>query len=181
MNLKNMNIVNVKKGLLMCKNYLLRLFLLSFILISSNEALANIPFRVSIKFIVDSNGDRPSAGSFNTDDEANAQEQLGNEILKTMVSELRMQVTEIIDLPSSLSAYSNDSVSEATRDTIRSLAIASPTTWKWRTNAVNVYVTGGSGSAISKFPPNPYHHNHQRLIQDLYFYAHWCGSVIVRT
>jgi len=149
-----MNIVNVKKSVLMSNYFLLRLILLIFILISSNETLADIPFRVSIKFIVDSSGDRPSAGSFNTDDEVNAQELLANEILVNMFSELRMKVTEIIDLPTSLSTYSGYAATSANRDTIRSLAMASPTTWKWRTNAVNVYVVGGSGSAFSKFPPD---------------------------
>ncbi len=115
---------------------------------------ADVPFRVSIKFIVNSSGNRPATGNFNTTADVNAETDAGNDILRTMLSEQRILVTEIIDLPTSLSGWSNISVSSANRDTIRTLAMASPTTWSWRTNAVNVYVTGGSGSAISKFPPN---------------------------
>lgn len=118
-----------------------------------NEVFANIPFRVSIKFIVDANGNRPLFGNFNTTDEVNAEINSGNAILKAMLSELRIQVTEIVDLPISLSIYSKTVVNEANKNTIRNLAIANPVAWKWRTNAINIYVTGGAGSAYSSFPP----------------------------
>ncbi len=118
------------------------------------ESSANIPFRVSIKFIVDSHGNRPATGGFTTDDQIDAQEAIGNEILAAQKSELRIEVTEIIELPTSLSAYATISVSAANVVVIRDLALASPTAWSWRTNAFNVYVTGGSGSAWSSRPPD---------------------------
>jgi len=118
------------------------------------DVSANIPFRVSIKYIVNSDGNRPATGNFNTDNEINAEKDAGNDILKTMLSELRIQVTEIVDLPTSLSSYSTISVGFNNMNSIRTLALANPTLWKWRTNAINLYITGGSGSAYSSFPPN---------------------------
>ncbi|GMR09112.1 MAG: hypothetical protein BMS9Abin26_2126 [Gammaproteobacteria bacterium] len=114
---------------------------------------ADIPFRVSVKFIVDASDNRPATGRFNTTAEVNAEANAGNDILKAMKSELRLLNTEIIDLPTSLSAYSTIAVSSANVTVIRNLALADPVTWRWRTNAVNVYVTGGPGSAYSRFPP----------------------------
>lgn len=137
---------NYKYGVAGC----LSLFLM---LSVSVTALADVPFNVSIKFIVDASGARPGAGRFNTDDLINAEADAGYDILAARLSELRFQVTEIIDLPTSLSAYSNSTVNYTNLTTIRNLAMASPATWQWRTNAINVYVTGGSGSAISDFPP----------------------------
>jgi len=137
-----------KKGYFFYSLYLIILFLFLF----TNQASAHIPFRVSIKFIVDSNGNRPAFGNFNTTAEANAETDSGNDILQAMFSELRIQVTEIVDLPTSLSSYSTISVSKANMDSIRALALADQSSWKWRTNAVNVYVTGGTGSAYASFP-----------------------------
>ena len=138
----------------MSKRYVLSVqcLLLFLFIFPVNESLANVPFKLSIKFIVDEFGSRPT-GAFNTDDQVYAQEALGNEILATQMSELRMQITEIIDLPTTLSAYSMLTANAANRDIIRDLALADPVTWAWRTNSINVYVTG-SGSAWSSKPPN---------------------------
>lgn len=118
-----------------------------------DTASANIPFRVSVKFIVDANGHFPQTGDFSSIADVNEQEETGNLILMNMLSEMRMEVIEIIDLPKSLSEYHTLEVSEGNIAAIRSLAMASPTTWSWRTNAVNVYVTAGAGSAIAYYPP----------------------------
>ncbi|MBW2244638.1 MAG: hypothetical protein JRH01_21870 [Deltaproteobacteria bacterium] len=117
-------------------------------------AAADVPVRVSVKFIVDASGNRPATGRFNTTAEVNAEADAGSDILRGMISEHRIQVTEILDLPTSLSSWSTISVGAANRDLVRNAALADPTTWSWRTNAVNYYVTGGSGSAYSDFPPN---------------------------
>lgn len=129
-------------------------------------ATADVPIRVSIKFIVDVSGNRPATGNFNTTAEVNAEADAGNGILKDMISEHRILITEILDLPISLSGWSNTSVNESNKDLIRATAMTSPATWSWRTNAVNVYVTGGSGSAYSSFPP----------INDVILFGQNCGN-----
>ena len=140
----------------MIKKYLrgISCFWMISLILPVNQAIANIPLRVSIKYIVDENGSRPATGSFNTDEEINEQSILANTVLATVISELRIQVIEIADLPPTLSAYSSLSATAANRDLIRTMALAEPTTWFWKTDAINVYVTAGNGSAISKFPPD---------------------------
>lgn len=129
-------------------------------------AAADVPVRVSVKFIVDAGGNRPATGRFNTTAEVNAEADAGTDILRDMLSEHRIQITEIIDLPTTLSAWSTVTVNATNRDAIRAAAVASPTTWSWQTNAVNVYVTGGAGSAISKFPPT----------NDIILFGQGCGN-----
>jgi len=119
----------------------------------THSATADLPIRVSIKFMVNSSGDRPSMGLFNTDALVNAEADAGTEIMKQMKSEHRILVTEIIDLPQSLWRYSGAAINESNLNTIRDLARADPTTWSWRTNAINVYVTASGGSAYSLYPP----------------------------
>jgi len=125
---------------------------ISFLILFTVTVKANIPFRVSIKFFVDAGGARPTAGDFISNADVDDQEQLGNDILKTEKSELRILVTEIIDLPTSLSSFSDDPVNSTTLANIRRLALLSPTLFRWRSNAINVYVTGGTGSAIAYLP-----------------------------
>ncbi|MBW2399995.1 MAG: hypothetical protein JRG80_12080, partial [Deltaproteobacteria bacterium] len=73
-------------------------------------AAADVPVRVSVKFIVDASGNRPAAGRFNTTAEVNAEADAGTDILRGMISEHRIQVTEILDLPTSLSSWSTIAV-----------------------------------------------------------------------
>ena len=140
--------------------------LVTLLLAWTYTAAADVPVRVSVKFIVDAAGNRPATGSFNTTAEVNAEADAGTDILKDMLSEHRIQITEIIDLPTSLSGWSTTAVNGANRDSVRTAAMASPGTWSWRTNAVNVYVTGGAGTAVSKFPPN----------NDIILFGQNCGN-----
>lgn len=120
------------------------------------EALANIPFRVSVKFIVDADGNRPAVGTFNSTEDVNDKQARANDVLSNMLSELQMEITEIIDLPAALSTYDSTSIDPTGRNLIRDLALADPDTWLWRTDAVNVYVIDGSGpfGAYSNRPPD---------------------------
>ena len=110
-----------------------------------------VPVRLSFKFILNSSGNRPSTGNLNTDEEILAQIVWGNDMYARFGGEIRLHNVEILDV-SGQSAYYSYTSSTADRDALRTAAIANPSAFYWRNNAINVYITGGSGSAISDFP-----------------------------
>jgi hypothetical protein len=112
-----------------------------------------VPVRVSIKFILNGSGNRPASGSINTDAEVTAQFVRSSQIFSRFISEIRLHEVEILDVSGQSGFYLNDA-SEASRNEIRNAAIASPAAFFWRNNAVNLYITGASASAIADFPPN---------------------------
>ena len=116
-------------------------------------AHAAVPIRVSIKFILDANGNRPTTGQLNTDAEITAELDWGSRILSSNLTEYQIHVIERVDL-SGVSQFYSSSASGANRDAIRAAAIAAPATYRWRNDAINIYINGGTGSAISDFPPN---------------------------
>ncbi len=116
-------------------------------------AAADIPYRLSVKFILDSSGNRPVTGNINTDAEVNSQIDLGNEALKSIFSELGMGLVEIVNI-AGVSQHYNDAINPTNRDQIRSHALANTALYAWRSNAINVYIVGSAGSAIAKFPPD---------------------------
>ncbi|MBW8039345.1 MAG: hypothetical protein FVQ85_05045 [Planctomycetes bacterium] len=132
---------------------------------SALAATAYVPVRISIKFILSSGGSRPASGNLNTDAEINAEFDWGNTILTDNLSELRLDLIEFVDLSGVSQHYSNDATN-ANRDALRDDAIADPTTYKWRTDAINIYINGGTGSAISDLPPD----------NDIILMNQWCGN-----
>ncbi len=120
---------------------------------SAQSALAFVPVRISIKFIVDAGGNRPSTGNINTNAEINGEVNWGNTILQQNVSEHRLDLLELYDL-TGVSGWYNSSSSVTNRNNLRTAAIAAPGTYGWRTDAINVYINAGTSSAISDFPPN---------------------------
>jgi hypothetical protein len=118
----------------------------------ADAAPFGVPVRLSVKFFLNASGNRPATGDINTDEEVRAQVARGNQILATWTHELRLHLVEIVDL-SGLSQWYLATTDD--RDAIRSAAIADPTAYAWRNNAVNIYITGNSGcSARADFPPN---------------------------
>jgi hypothetical protein len=119
----------------------------------SPPSMAEVPIRVSIKCILDANNNRPATGHLNTDAEINTELDWGNSILGSNMTEFQIDVVEFIDLPGVSQYFTSESTS-ADRDALRTAAMAAPATFHWRTDAINIYITGGTGSAISDFPPS---------------------------
>lgn len=140
---------------------------IAFMLISQAvpTATAYVPVRISIKFILDAGGNRPATGNLNTDAEINAEVDWANTILADNMSELRMELLELVDI-TGVSQYYGSDADETNRDNLRSDAMSDPTTYSWRNNAINIYINGGTGSAISAFPP----------YNDIILLNQWCGN-----
>ncbi len=122
------------------------------LLIIASAVQAEVPIRVSIKFILSPTGSRPATGRLNTDAEILAEFDAGEAILRSNLSEFELHRIEFIDL-SGISQYYSTNISEANLDALRNDAIANPTLYRWRTDAINIYINGGTSSAISDFPP----------------------------
>lgn len=138
---------------------------LAVILGTAQCTLASVPLRLSIKFIVSAAGTRPITGNHNTDAEINTDIAWANAILRANNSEFRVSVLELDDL-SGVSSWYNSGSTSANRDSLRSAAIAAPTTYRWRSDAINVYVNAGGSSAISSFPPD----------NNIILMNQWCGN-----
>jgi hypothetical protein len=131
-------------------------FLLSlvFIVFSSNVVLAHVPVRISLKFILDANGNRPANGSLNTDAEINAQVKYGIDILSGLNSELTFEQIEFVDLTGLSQWYDTAANSGESLDALRQAAIADPATYHWRTDSINIFINNGTAGGISSFPPD---------------------------
>jgi len=132
---------------------------------SALAATAYVPVRVSIKFILSSTGTRPAFGNLNTDEEILGEFDWGNTILSSNKSEFRLDRIQFVDL-AGVSQYYTASATSTNRDNLRADAIANPTTYLWRTDAINIYINAGTGSAISKFPPD----------NDIILMNQYCGN-----
>ncbi|UCD18401.1 MAG: hypothetical protein JSV44_05700, partial [Candidatus Zixiibacteriota bacterium] len=114
------------------------------IVLIAQAASAYVQVRISIKFIVDANGNRPATGRLNTDAEIIGEFDWGNTILAAdnNMSEFRLQRVEFVNL-SGVSQWYSASSNETNRDNLRAAAIADPTTYRWRNDAINIYINGG--------------------------------------
>lgn len=119
----------------------------------ADSVRAEVPVRVSIKFILSATGTRPATGRLNTDEEILGEFNAGESILRSNLSEFELHRIEFVDL-SGVSTYYTATANETNRDNLRADAMADPALYHWRTDAVNIYINAGTGSAISKFPPD---------------------------
>jgi len=134
----------------------------------AQTAFAYVPIRISIKFIVDANGGRPTTGNLNTDEEINTEVDEANRILAENFSEFRIELLELYDLSGVSQYYSTDATANdcANVGNLRSDARSNPSTYGWRNDAINIYINGGTSSACSRFPSE----------NDIILMNQWCGN-----
>lgn len=140
------------------------LFIISLSL--TTPAFAQVPLRISIKFILDASGNRPATGNLNTDAEINTEFTSAINILARAYTEFSVDRIEFVDLSGLSQWYSTSAATTTGRDQLRTAAIAAPATYHWRTDAINIYINGGTSSAISDFPPN----------NNIILMNQWCGN-----
>ncbi|GMQ83770.1 MAG: hypothetical protein BMS9Abin06_0510 [Gammaproteobacteria bacterium] len=130
---------------------------------------AAVPLKISVKFILDASGNRPITGNLNTDNEIETEISEGVSILASTFTEFEIITIEYEDLPGVSQWYSTSVASPdggTNRDNLRAAAIADPGTYLWRTDAINIYINGGTSSALSKFPPD----------NDIILMNQWCSN-----
>jgi hypothetical protein len=121
---------------------LLWLALCSFFLFAL-EARAQIEWRVSVKFILDANGHRPSGGRIDTDQDVRDQVDAANRLIDPFGRGYRFALAEIVDL-SGYSAYFNTD-RETSSSNLTVIANNNPASIVWRANALNFYVNAAPG------------------------------------
>src|SRR5215510_9898489 len=107
---------------------------------------AQVGVKISIKFILDVNGNRPATGNLNTDSEINEEVKQGTDILREVITEFGFARVEFADVAGISSWYSVDATL-ANTNALRTAAMASPAAYLWRTDSLNIYINGGTGSA----------------------------------
>lgn len=110
-----------------------------------------VPVRLSFKFILDSGGNRSLSGNLNTDEEVIAQVERGNAVFSRWISELRFHNVEIVEV-SGVSQWFLAGTDDL--GALYAAATADPGTYHFRSDAINIYITGAGGSAVSYYPPN---------------------------
>jgi hypothetical protein len=103
---------------------------------------AQVFFRISVKVFTDSNGNRPTGRT-----DANIQDDYVyyNELMTKYARGCRFSLTEIVQLPSSLSSWFNVAARDGgNRDALLSAATASPALYAYRSDNVNVYINNSS-------------------------------------
>ena len=114
---------------------------------------AEISVRLSVKFILDSNGNRPS-GNLSNATGFGAEIIRGNQILAATGRAYALQVVEYIDIQPPVPAGSNANYwftlpARANRATIEAAALANTATWRWNGTTLNMYVNGSSSGQCS--------------------------------
>jgi len=112
---------------------------------------AQITWDVSVKFILDENGNRATSGNYTTDQEILDSFDLANEQLAAMARGYEFEVIEIIDLPG-VSEWFDSSCTSADAGDLQAAAEADTAAFAWKTSAINVYVLGTDCSAVCSFP-----------------------------
>ncbi|MBC8414189.1 hypothetical protein H8E50_11055 [bacterium] len=138
----------------MIRLLVINVVLAAMLLISSiPDVYAEVPIRLSIKFILDANGNRPGTGNLNTDAELDEQLEVARQVYGNMLSEFRHDVIEVVDV-AGISQYYNTALTTENMDDLEADAEASPALYEWRNDAINIYINGNNGSGIGSFPPD---------------------------
>ncbi len=134
--------------------YIKSILLTVALLFIAGTAQADVPVRISIKWIVDASGNRPVSGNLDTNDEINTEVDEGNRILGLNFSEFRLDLLELYDLTGVSHYYSTHATVNNCENVgnLRTDARNDTSTYGWRDDAINIYVNAGTGSACSRFP-----------------------------
>ena len=107
------------------------------------EARAQIEWRVSVKFILDANGHRPSGGIIDTDQDVRDQVDAANRLIDPFGRGYRFRLTEITNLSGYSAYFSTDR--ETTSSNLMVIVNSNPASVAWRANALNFYVNAADG------------------------------------
>jgi hypothetical protein len=121
------------------------------IFLTASAALGQLQWRISVKFILDANGNMPAGGNMTTLAAVTNEIATANQILDGTGRGYRFQLIEILALIN-VSQWFNVDVF-ANKTALESAAESNPTTYAWRTTAINVYINGNpTNSAVCSFP-----------------------------
>ncbi len=129
-------------------------FLLMATLLAPTLAFAQLEWRLSVKFILDSNGNLPASGRINSPAIVTNQLVTINQNLDRLGRGYRLRLDEVVLVPG-ISQWFNYDFAKNNKSALEATAPANPTTYFWRTDAINVYICGTSGTnsgGLCSFP-----------------------------
>lgn len=118
----------------------------------SIQPRANEPtrLRLSVKYILDSDGNRPATNNnLATDDQVRAQIELGNQILRRSGNEFQFELVEITEVANASDWFMVNARSSTNRHDLQKAVLRDLQKYKFRFDAVNIYINGSSGSGNS--------------------------------
>jgi hypothetical protein len=122
---------------------------------------ANTPakLRVSVKFILDAAGNRPTVSqnekgealtsTIRTDEDVRTQIRLGNEILARAGGQFQLELIEIVNVNAASEFFNVDARDAGQRLRVQNAALIDQQRYVFRWDAVNVYINGSTGSGNS--------------------------------
>lgn len=106
------------------------------------DASARVRWRVSIKIFTDDNGNRP-VGAFDWVMQGLIDDY--NERLQIFARGLQLELTEVVELDSSLSSWFNRAARDSSnRQDLQDVATLFPSLYAYRDNSINVYINNSS-------------------------------------
>lgn len=125
-----------------------KLFLIA-MLLAPTLALAQLEWRVSVKFILNGSANRPASGNFITDQQVRDAVQRANGFLDASGRGYRYTLIEITNAAGIAQWFDSDGTN---RPALEAAAEASKSLYLYRDNAINVYINGWDGTAQCSFP-----------------------------
>jgi hypothetical protein len=119
------------------------------LLFSLSDTHAQLEVRLSIKVVLDANGNRPAGGTLSTDAGIQTSVDDANRALASFGRGFQFRITEITNL--SGHAELLDLTCQDASDSIDAGVAANPTSYRWRNNAVNVYINKGDDNSSCAF------------------------------
>lgn len=117
-------------------------------------ASSDISMRISVKFILGPGNAMPGGGNgnFNGFDDITNQVSVANAFLRGTGRGYQFQIWENTTVAGDASAFFN--LSRDDKEDLEAAAEADPTEFKYRNNAINMYVNNADNSAVCSFPPD---------------------------
>jgi hypothetical protein len=123
---------------------------------SSTTLHAEIEVWLSVKFILHTDGTRPTGSGIDVSTGSGFQEEVkwGNQAMGRAGRGFRLRVVEYLDIrppvpPGQPADYWYNLPARSNRQTIETAAVADETTWRWHTGAINIYVNNSASGSCS--------------------------------
>ncbi len=129
--------------------------ILTSLLLATPASAQALRVRLSVKLVLDKDGNRPAAGHLNQEAQVEEYIAYANQVLRAMGADWRLVITEFVDVPGISQWYGPWTYEQAfsTRNALEQAAESQPEAYFWRRDAVNVYLIDLGETAVCSFPP----------------------------
>jgi hypothetical protein len=114
-------------------------------------APAEVSWRVSVKFLTDANGNRPTNGTITNEVAVQELIEFGNALPSFAGRGARLELVEVVDVTGFPHWFDQDPSPSGVREDLESVAKLFQTEFKWRSDAINVYFNNQTAGGCS-FP-----------------------------